>query len=462
MKSSTLAETWSWLLLVLGSVVFVVLRWEDLSLPLFWDELGVYGPGVFSMLDHGIGLLPSSLDPELSRGHPLFFYAFYAGYAWTFGTDLLVLRIPGILLTISLAWTIWLVGRSFLSEATAALAGGLFLAMPAVFAQSGLILPEMMLSLLILLSLYFAAQEKFWPYLIVAGLAILTKETGILIPLAVSVWHLFRKTDQKWRKALIALSPLMVFCLFLSIQRIQNGWFFFPYHEELISFAWSQISFKGGEMLEFLFWTQNRWVFLPIAFIGILVFTGIWKTSIPEQQASWVLLSGIFVVGMMTFTVVNAYMDRYLLAILPLLCMWAVWVLDCIFGMSLAWIVSGIIILVFLNSSTGDQFRYDVDPGYTKVVQVQQEATAFLVSEVPDSAQVYANFPLFLSFSDPRSGYISELPSFSLTVRPRDSVDMIATITPGVPWTEGDLSGESLQKEIVSGYSHCEIYLTTP
>ena len=412
-----MAEKWSWLLLVLSSVVFVVFRWEDLYLPLFWDELGVYGPGVFSMLDHGIGLLPSSLDPELSRGHPLLFYAFYAWYASIFGTDLLVLRIPGILITISLAWTLWIVGRSFLSTATAALAGGLFLAIPAVFAQSGLILPEMMLSLFILLSLFFAAKERFWPYLIVASLAILTKETGILIPIAGSVWYLFRRTKEKWRKALIALSPLLVFAIFLLIQRIQNGWFFFPYHEELISFSWLQISFKGGEMLDFLFWAQGRWILLPMAVIGILVFSGIWKTNIPDQQKSWILLTGIFVGGMMAFTVVNAYMDRYLLAILPVLVFWAVWTVESILGASLSWVAAGLIGALFISSETGNEFRYDVDPGYTKVVRVQQQATDYLLETVPYSARVYTNFPLFLSFSDPRSGYISELPSFSLTVR---------------------------------------------
>ena len=457
-----MAERWSWLLLALGSVAFVILRWEDLDLPLFWDELGVYGPGVFSMLDNGIGLLPSSLDPELSRGHPLLFYAFYAGYSWMFGTDLLVIRIPGILLTISLAWTIWVVGRSFLSESRAALGGLLFLAIPAVFAQSGLVLPEMMLSLCILWSLYFAAEEKLWQYVLVASLSILIKETGILVPVAVAVWVIMGRSEKKWSKSLIALSPILVFLLFLGIQRIQNGWFFFPYHEELISFSWQQISFKGGEMMDFLFWFQHRWILLPVALVGVLVFAGILKKEVPDRQKSWMYLSGIFVVGMMIFTVINAYMDRYLLAILPMLCLWVVWVLDRTLSVVMSWMVAGGIALLFLFSPSGEIFRYDVDPGYTDVIHVQQEATSYLLSEVPDSAHVYANFPLFLSFSDPRSGYVKELPPFTLTVRPRDSATVIANFSPGVPWSGEDLSGESLQTEIRSGYSHCEIYLATP
>lgn len=462
MKLSTLADKWSWLLLVLGSVLFVVVRWDDLFLPFFWDELGVYGPGMFAMVDHGIGLLPSALEPELSRGHPLLFYAFYASYASVFGTDLLVLRIPGLLLTLSLAWSVWWAGRSFISKSAAALAGLILLAMPAVFAQSGLILPEMMLALLIFLSLYFAATKKTCAYLFVASLAILTKETGILVPLSVAVWCLFSRQRRSIRNIALALCPILIFVLFLVIQRMQNGWFFFPYHEELISFSWDEINFKALEMLDFLFWYQSRWVFLPIAVIGVLVVTGIWNTNITEEQKSWILLSGIFVVGMMAFTVLNAYMDRYLLAILPILCLWGIWVLNSISGFPAALAGTGLMIALFGFSWNGESFRYDVDPGYPDVIQVQQEATDYLMSEVADSAMVYANFPLFLSFSDPRSGYVEELPAFSLTVIPANTMQVIATMTPGVPWSGGDLSEDSLQTEIKSGYSRCEIYLASP
>ena len=69
-------------------VLFVVSRWEYLFLPYFWDEMGVYAHGALIMSEHGLGLLPSSLNPELSRGHPLLFYFLAALNFQIFGTSL--------------------------------------------------------------------------------------------------------------------------------------------------------------------------------------------------------------------------------------------------------------------------------------------------------------------------------------------------------------------------------------
>ena len=62
-------------------IVFVVAKMQTVAMPYFWDELGVYVPGALKMKDNAtIGLLPSSLEPLYSRGHPLLFV--FSQAAW--------------------------------------------------------------------------------------------------------------------------------------------------------------------------------------------------------------------------------------------------------------------------------------------------------------------------------------------------------------------------------------------
>jgi hypothetical protein len=49
-----------------------------LSVPYFWDELGVYSRAALYLYDHQISLLPNALPPELSRGYPLLCAALFA------------------------------------------------------------------------------------------------------------------------------------------------------------------------------------------------------------------------------------------------------------------------------------------------------------------------------------------------------------------------------------------------
>src|SRR5215217_8095596 len=68
-----------WVGLILVLAVFIVVKYYDLNIPYFWDELGVYAPGSLKMKESGhIGILPANLDPEYSRGHPLLCFFVHA------------------------------------------------------------------------------------------------------------------------------------------------------------------------------------------------------------------------------------------------------------------------------------------------------------------------------------------------------------------------------------------------
>ena len=73
------------LLLVL--LVFVIFKIPHLFYPYYWDESWPYAPAIREMLHHGISLMPDAVNPELSRGHPLFFHAIAALWMKIFGSS---------------------------------------------------------------------------------------------------------------------------------------------------------------------------------------------------------------------------------------------------------------------------------------------------------------------------------------------------------------------------------------
>ena len=57
--------------------IFFLLKIIHVNIPLFHDELGVYGRALFHMLNNGPQLYPGGIDHYITRGHPLFFASFY-------------------------------------------------------------------------------------------------------------------------------------------------------------------------------------------------------------------------------------------------------------------------------------------------------------------------------------------------------------------------------------------------
>ena len=80
------------LLFILGIVALAAFKYNDLHLPYFWDELGVYAQAADYQFQRTISLMPSSLPPELSRGHPLLFTVMNACVMRVFGEGVFALH----------------------------------------------------------------------------------------------------------------------------------------------------------------------------------------------------------------------------------------------------------------------------------------------------------------------------------------------------------------------------------
>jgi 4-amino-4-deoxy-L-arabinose transferase-like glycosyltransferase len=423
-------------------LVFGLSRIPVLDLPFFWDELGVYGQSVFYQVDNGIGILPSYLPPELSRGHPMLYVFSNSIFASVFGDNRVVLHAFNLLISCLLLGLVFRTTQRYFSFWTGILSITLLMVQPLFYAQSTLVLPEMMLACLVFGMWLCWIDKRSISYIIIASLAIWTKETAIVFPLAfccseLTMQLLTRKPN--WRRLIWTISPWISFFAFLLIQKQQNGWYFFPYHTSLMDFTPSVVLFKLWEFIEFLFLQQYRLIGSVFLLFG--AFLSIKSGLLKSIRSNPAIVSIVWIItGMLLFSALNAYMNRYLLVLLPF---FAILVSHVIVGSVPRKLASlSVLVMIILPLSFGllnHKFEYDEDRNFKDQVKVTQT----VVNELSQSHKgelVESNFPAYYALRDSRFGYFDEELAFELAER-NDTAGVYVWMTPGdmghpPPWKE--------------------------
>jgi 4-amino-4-deoxy-L-arabinose transferase-like glycosyltransferase len=160
-------------------LVFVLAKLPDLPTPYFWDELGVYARGALNMKDTGhFSLLPSAMDPELSRGHPLLSYLGYALAFKLFGDTPVVGHSFTLLLAATALLTTYLFARRAIGRSAALIAIAVLAVQPLFYAMAGIIMPEMMLTLFSIGAMWGLLSRRWWLYLISAICCVINVSSG--------------------------------------------------------------------------------------------------------------------------------------------------------------------------------------------------------------------------------------------------------------------------------------------
>ena len=405
---------------------FFLFKLIHLRIPYFWDELGVYSRAALYLFDHGISILPNAMPPELSRGHPLLCSVFFAlGYK-VFGPQVWGGHITALLLSCSLLYLLYRFTLDFFDHKTALLASALLAVQPVFLAQSSMVLPEIMLAFFCTASLYAYLQGKFIHLALCSTLAILTKETAVVLPCCLGlsvVFTILRNGRNKKRFLELSLlcTPLFAWGLFLLLQKIQNGWFFFPLHTGYVSFSFADISARLGYYLSFLFKGQGRYLWTAlIATASLLFFFKKRRALFPaacmnqfssEQKRRTVQIIILYIIVSLLVSVLNFHLARYILLVLPVLCM--------LISAQLIYLIDNLnknigkylllpFFLVSLFYYRGHIFNVDADMGYLELVKAQQEITARLDEIAGEDAVVAADFPVFHGLIDRRAGYSSK------------------------------------------------------
>lgn len=409
------------LILLLGLVFLWWNRWHSLSNPYFWDEMGVYGKGIQYLFANGNGMLPASLPPDISRGHPLLFSAIHAVVIQIFGNNFFVSHFFALLVSSATVLSTYLLAQHFLPKVLAAGAASLLLCQNIFIAQSTLVIPEMSIALISTLALWSYFKRHYLFTILVLCIGVWVKESVIIIAAFIGLIQVIELIHsgiylKKAKQLLLFTLPLIAFIGFLLIQKIQNGWYFFPYHTEIVQ----ESAFNGfWDKLErhftFIFYKQGRKYWLIASLIGLFTLPFI------RRGKSLFTLFGFLIVNLLVFSLAF-YMDRYLLYLYPVLVILVVHGLKVLsFGSD--WIslllIAGMASLSLLELKN-DTFRYDVSVAYEDVIRVHEEAVSQLCEIDESIIIVGSNFPIYMSLDDFNLGYLNEACHARIDLTPFD------------------------------------------
>lgn len=442
----------------------IIIKFQDLFLPFFWDEAGVYGLAVNYQFAHSLSLMPNAVPSEFSHGHPLMF-PFLSASAWrVLGNSMFAVHSFALIISLLLLVVIYKKTSAYFNP-TAGLVSVFFLsAQPLFLAQSCLILPEVMLALFALLSLTSYFERNYVAYALWASCAILTKESAIVIPascLAFSMLQaiMYRRlpSSLNLRNLILTLVPYAVFLIFISVQKQQYGWYFFPYHIGSITLDINNFLAQFPRFFDSVFWCQGRyWAEkLLLAALGVALISG--QITWRNFGKSFLTLLGIFMLGFLCFCSISTfYMDRYAFAVLDGAAI--------LLGAGLTAITKNKVmcfgISVFLAciacqywQSSG--FGYDSDLGYRQCVRTLKLAIDYCESVKVEGQSIDGPFPACYALYYPETGYIKREQLNAITAKPY----YIIETDPGTPITEVYHNRNlELIREFKDGFAVTRIY----
>ena len=283
-----------------------------MSQPYFWDELGVYSGAANHLYQHGLSLLPSAMPDSLSRGHPLFCSFYFALAFKLFGNTPTVAHFAGAF--ISLIGLIYLFKILCIKwpKPYAFIASLSIFIQPLFLSQTLLVLPESFLMVCTLAALYHYLQSQYVFTMLWLILALQIKESALVLPLAFMLANAIT-SKRIWNKNMwyLGLLPIVSFALFIGIQKLQNGYYFYPLHTELASFDTYFIAERWRDFLHFFLYDQGhgiQWL-LSLLFISIPYVLKYKPLQLNLQSNS--ISIPIIILGGLGFMVLNYFLTRY-------------------------------------------------------------------------------------------------------------------------------------------------------
>ena len=194
------------ILFVLIALTYLLLNiyFDVFNLPYFWDELGVYSRAAIHMSVHGIGLLPSVLPDDISRGHPILVPFLFSTVFKIFGLKIIVARLFAAFIY---SVGIFYLFRIFLlkySPFHATIFSFLIFIQPCFLSQSLLILPEIPLMVIAIMSLFYFLKKQYSALSICLSISLFVKESAIILPLTIyALDFLYFKFN--WRNLIVII-----------------------------------------------------------------------------------------------------------------------------------------------------------------------------------------------------------------------------------------------------------------
>jgi len=410
-------QTYLFFLALFASIVFLA-HAPLLRLPYYWDELGQFVPAALDIFYTG-SWIPHSTVPN---AHPPGVMAYLAAFWTVAGCSPLATRIAMLLVASVATLVAFLLSIELCRNAPGApafMAVFLLCVSPLFFAQAMLAQLDMPAMLFTCLALLLFLQDKTRLAAIASVALVLTKETGLLVPLLFAAWLLYEK---RRRDAVWFLLPAAALCVWLVILARGTGHLFgntqFTRYNLYYPFHPVRFTFALGRRLYYLFFQDFHW-------IGAIAILLAWRRGVFSTRA-WRIAWLMIAVHVLFLSLVGgAMLERYLLPVLPILYAAMVAAMSIYKGplkvvCQLA-LLAGLIVGNFWNPPY--PFPFENNLAFTNFVELQQTAAGFVARSYPGE-RIATVWPLTSALSRPEFGYVRRaIPVHSLPDFTAHSVD---------------------------------------
>lgn len=391
-------------------ILLLIIQLPHLSLPYFWDEAWSYMVAIDKMAEVGPSLFPGAVPIDICKGHPQFFYFAAAFWMNLFPGKILYMRILPLLISVAVLVFVFY-GLKRLTSLQTANVGVILLGVQSMFlAQSILVLPEMMLSLWLVISFFSFVRQNFKTYAVAGSLMILTKETALVFVVIFLLCYLLfsikRNGGNRFaaKSFLWVITPILVYSAFLILHKAKFGVFFFQEHLGYISYDFAAISKKIGSAFTIAFIHYGRiMIFAAIAIFFVVLIAK--RANVKNRNA--LLCLALLIFAYLLFLGINFYSPRYTLSLVVLLILAFSILFDqlpvsWIFKMSFALIVSSICLFYSLNSKR----NIDIDLGYVEVIEVNREMVKYCEDNNFYNEPIAASFNMNYCLKNKVTGYL--------------------------------------------------------
>jgi len=299
----------------------LIIKTPHLFVPYFWDEAWSYFPAILKMYKTTPGLLPGALSQWDAKGHPLFFFFLFSSWMRLVGTSIFWVRVLPLLISLGTIIATYFMAKKHTNKWVANISVLLLSVQSLFMAQATMLLPEMLITLLLILCINLYMQQKYWLFALFASIMVMTKETSIVFIGGFLLFHLFiylnpRKEYRKYKwESLLLLIPIIIYGLFLVLHKKEFGSYFFADHIGYVKLSWDSISRKLHIATEIVYTSYGRNVILLAVLISIPIIF-IKNKKIKNKKILGLLL--LQTVIFLLFSALNFFTQRYMLSLLSL------------------------------------------------------------------------------------------------------------------------------------------------
>lgn len=206
-------------------VAIFLLHAPLLRLPFFWDEAGFYVPAAYDLAHSHTLIAKTTID----TGHPPLSAAYLALWFTLSGWKPAVARIAMLLLAALALTNVFLLARRLAGTGVAVATTIATALYPVFFVQSSLTHADLMAAAFTFWGIRLYIEDHAWPSQLAFCLAVLSKETAVITPLAFALWELLQMRAlgrSQLRRAVIALVPVVPLLCWLAYHYHATGRFF--------------------------------------------------------------------------------------------------------------------------------------------------------------------------------------------------------------------------------------------